>query len=108
MSKKQEIILDLVNWSALSELLTGNKTSIRKNRVPEKYLEEVQAHLSALRLWYDVYIDGDIVPVEVDIKTIISSLPPTISAFKAKPREKNTKNLGTQKLNFSRVGVKNK
>lgn len=106
MQKKHETILNLINWTALSELLTGNKTSIRKNQVPEKYLEEVQELLSMIRVWYDVNMEGDIVPVEVDVKSLLKAFQPTISAFKAKPRGKVRTKVQTHKMNFSRVGFK--
>jgi hypothetical protein len=106
MQKKQEIILNLINWTALSELLTGNKTSIRKNQVPEKYLEYVQELLSMIRVWYDVNLEGDIVPIEVNLKSLLKALPPDISAFKAKPRGKVSIKMQTHKMNFSKVGFK--
>jgi hypothetical protein len=43
----------LINWSALSEHLTGNKGNIRPNRIPEKYQEEVSLLQYYVNSWAD-------------------------------------------------------
>ena len=41
-------IKDLINWSALSVIISGNSESIRRNRIPAKYEEQVQIFIRAL------------------------------------------------------------
>jgi hypothetical protein len=41
----------LINWSVLSQLLTGNKQNIRQNRVPSKHKEQVERLLYYFECW---------------------------------------------------------
>ena len=41
----------LINWSALSEYLAHNTGSIRSNRMPEKYKDEVNLLISYIEAW---------------------------------------------------------
>lgn len=41
-------IQDLINWSALSVIISGNSESIRRNRIPTKYQEQVRIFIRAL------------------------------------------------------------
>lgn len=41
----------LINWSALSEHLAHNTGSIRSNRMPDKYQEEVNLLISYIEAW---------------------------------------------------------
>lgn len=41
----------LINWKAVSRLLTKNDTSIRSNRVPKKYEAQVQELKDLLEYW---------------------------------------------------------
>lgn len=72
--EKRKIIEDLINWSALSELLTGNKGNIRRDRVPNKYLEQVNSYFNMVTLWYEVYIEGNTTTVQVNLKTVLLGL----------------------------------
>ena len=42
---------NIINWSALSEQIAHNKDSIRANRIPDKYKEEVNILLSYIESW---------------------------------------------------------
>lgn len=44
---------DLINFGALSELLTGRKDVIRKNRVQKKYKERVSELETLIQYWID-------------------------------------------------------
>lgn len=41
----------LINWSALSEQLAHNKDSVRSNRIPDKYKDEVNILISYIESW---------------------------------------------------------
>lgn len=41
----------LINWSALSEQLAHNKDSVRSNRIPDKYKDEVDILISYIESW---------------------------------------------------------
>ena len=41
----------LINWSALSQLLANNTDSVRQNRVPNKYKEEIQTLMHYIKCW---------------------------------------------------------
>lgn len=44
---------DIINWSALSEKLAGNRDSIRRNRVPEKYKPTINQLVQFVEWWVD-------------------------------------------------------
>lgn len=71
---KKQIVEDLINWSELSLLLTGNKNNIRKNRIPKKHSETVDRLLATVTLWYEISIEGKSGIVQVDLSTILSGL----------------------------------
>lgn len=72
----------LINWSALSEQLAHNKDSIRSNRIPDKYKEEVEILISYVESWLnckdlttkDVLIDELEFEVSNKIKEISNEL----------------------------------
>jgi len=41
----------LINWSALSQLLAKNGDSIRQNRIPKKYQEEISTLIYYIECW---------------------------------------------------------
>jgi len=41
----------LINWSALSQLLAKNGDSIRQNRIPKKYKEEINTLIYYIECW---------------------------------------------------------
>lgn len=44
---------DIVNWSALSEKLAGNRDSIRRNRYPSKYNEKINKLIQFVEWWVE-------------------------------------------------------
>ena len=42
---------DLINWGELSRLLSGARMNIRKNRIPEKYKEQVTNLVNCIESW---------------------------------------------------------
>lgn len=42
---------DLINWGELSRLLSGSRMNIRKNRIPEKYKEQVTNLVNCIESW---------------------------------------------------------
>jgi len=42
---------DLINWGELSRLLSGSRMNIRKNRIPEKYKEQVAILVNCIESW---------------------------------------------------------
>lgn len=44
-------IKDLINWKKLSENLTNNNNSIRKDRIPKKYQIRVDYLIQLLEIW---------------------------------------------------------
>lgn len=44
---------DVINWSALSEKLAGNRDSIRRNRIPEKYKPTINKLIQFVEWWVD-------------------------------------------------------
>jgi hypothetical protein len=42
---------DLINWGELSRLLSGSRMNIRKNRIPEKYKEQVASLVDCIESW---------------------------------------------------------
>ena len=42
---------NLINWKELSRILAGNDDSIRRDKIPKKYEEDVEALISALYFW---------------------------------------------------------
>jgi len=42
---------DLINWGELSRLLSGSRMNIRKNRIPEKYKEQVTSLVNCIKNW---------------------------------------------------------
>jgi hypothetical protein len=42
---------DLINWVALSELLSGEKRVIRSNRKNKKYSKEIESLENHLKIW---------------------------------------------------------
>lgn len=42
---------DLINWGELSRLLSGSRMNIRKNRIPEKYKEQVTTLINCIEGW---------------------------------------------------------
>jgi hypothetical protein len=44
---------DLINYSALSKMLTGNRNSIRSNYCVKVHAKEVARLERAVRRWYD-------------------------------------------------------
>ncbi len=48
---KQEKAKALINWSKVSEHLAGNTDSIRVERIPKKYKEEVEELLFYVECW---------------------------------------------------------
>ena len=49
VSKKLEE--SLINWSVLSQTLAKNTDSIRQNRVPNKYRQEIDTLLYYIKCW---------------------------------------------------------
>jgi hypothetical protein len=45
---------DLINFGALSEMLTGRKDVIRKNRVQKKYSKRVEELKVLIQYWVDM------------------------------------------------------
>ena len=41
----------LINWSALSQYLAKNSDSIRQNRIPNKYKEQIKQLLYYIKCW---------------------------------------------------------
>lgn len=42
---------DLINWKELSRTLSGNETSISRNRIPKKYQSKVDSLIETLKAW---------------------------------------------------------
>ena len=42
---------DLINWGELSRFLSGSRMNIRKNRIPEKYKEQVTNLVNCIESW---------------------------------------------------------
>ena len=42
---------DLINWGELSRLLSGSRMNIRKNRIPEKYKQQVTSIVNCIESW---------------------------------------------------------
>lgn len=42
---------DLINWKELSRILSGNETSISRNRIPKKYQNKVDSLIETLKAW---------------------------------------------------------
>jgi hypothetical protein len=42
---------ELINWGELSRLIVGERTAIRKNRIPVKHEKSVQKLLDAIQKW---------------------------------------------------------
>lgn len=42
---------DLINWGELSRLLSGSRMNVRKNRIPEKYKEQVTILINCIETW---------------------------------------------------------
>ena len=42
---------DLINWGELSRLLSSSRMNIRKNRIPEKYKEQVANLINCIESW---------------------------------------------------------
>ena len=42
---------DLINWTELSIILAGNKTSVTQNRIPKKYQSKVNSLIDVLENW---------------------------------------------------------
>ena len=42
---------DIISWKQISRMLAGNDSSIRKNRVPDKYKAKVQELLDYTQVW---------------------------------------------------------
>ena len=47
-SECSEPIKNLINWQQLSIIIAGNSESIRRNRIPAKYLQQVHIFINAL------------------------------------------------------------
>lgn len=58
---------DLINFRALSRLLTGNPTKIHSKFIPKKYKEEVEGLKNTISYW----IEGKIVVPEDKIEGIL-------------------------------------
>ena len=50
---------DIINYSAVSTLLTGQKGNIRRGTVPRKYAPDVQALEAFVDSWLDKIISSD-------------------------------------------------
>lgn len=44
---------DIINWSALSEKLAGNRDSIRRNRYPVKYKPTINKLIQFIEWWVE-------------------------------------------------------
>jgi hypothetical protein len=42
---------DLINWAEISRLLSGARTNIRRNRIPEKYNKQVTSLINCIENW---------------------------------------------------------
>jgi len=42
---------DLINWKELSRTLSGNETSISRNRIPKKYQGQIDSLIETLKAW---------------------------------------------------------
>lgn len=42
---------ELINWGELSRLIVGERTAIRKNRIPEKHKQTVKKLLGVIQKW---------------------------------------------------------
>jgi len=67
---------ELLNWGALSSLLTGGNDRIRKNRIPDKRKERVDLLINYISLWIEekeMYSPQEIEDriSKIDLKTII-------------------------------------
>lgn len=47
---------DLINWKELSRTLSGNETSISRNRIPKKYQGKVDSLIETLKDWKKEHI----------------------------------------------------
>lgn len=54
---------DLINWAELSRFLAGSRTSIQKNRIPEKHFERIQFLCSLIEKWQNEEIEPEKLPV---------------------------------------------
>lgn len=56
-------IEDLINWKKLSENLTGNATSVRRNQIPKKYRIRINYLKQLLEIWdkdIDVWTEKEV------------------------------------------------
>ncbi len=42
---------DIINWSELSTLLSGNRGAVRKNHIPKKYKAKINKLISYIEAW---------------------------------------------------------
>ena len=42
---------ELIKWSTLSKMLSGSDNSIRQNKIPKKYEEDVKKLIEFLEAW---------------------------------------------------------
>lgn len=42
---------NLINWKEMSRVLTGNETSISRNRIPKKYQSDVNDLILTIKAW---------------------------------------------------------
>ena len=42
---------NLINWKELSRKLSGNQTSVTRNRIPKKYQSKVDSLIECLNVW---------------------------------------------------------
>jgi hypothetical protein len=42
---------DLINWGELSRQLTGDRTYIRRGRIPKKYEKRIKRLLKIMEIW---------------------------------------------------------
>jgi hypothetical protein len=42
---------NLINWGELSRCLTGNRTNIRRNKIPKKYQFVINRLLKLIEIW---------------------------------------------------------
>lgn len=47
----REKAMSLINWSELSGQMTHTRDNIRKNRIPEKYKDEIEILISYIESW---------------------------------------------------------
>lgn len=65
---------NLINWKQVSRTLAGNETSIRKNKCPQKYVNQVETLKNLVKTWHDTYVYGEGSVITITSKEFIDLL----------------------------------